>query len=105
MQYDRLVRQAVPRLRRLVAGLSPRRPGFDPGSVHVRFVVDKVALGQGFLRVVGFPLIISFHWCSINCKTWLKKLLIFITGIAQEAIRLRCVCSICCGALHHAKKD
>jgi hypothetical protein len=34
----------------------PRRPGFDPGSVHLRFVVDKVALGQVFLRVVGFPL-------------------------------------------------
>jgi hypothetical protein len=25
----------------LVAGLSPRRPGFAPGSVHVGFVVDK----------------------------------------------------------------
>jgi hypothetical protein len=95
---------AVPWLRRLVAGLSPRRPGFYPGSFHVRFVVDKVALGQVFLRVVGFPLSISFHWCSINCKTWLQKLLIFITGVAQEALRLRCVRSICCGALHHAKK-
>jgi hypothetical protein len=36
----------VPWLRRLVAGLSPRRPEFDPGSVHVGFVVDTVALGQ-----------------------------------------------------------
>jgi hypothetical protein len=26
--------------------LSPRKPGFDPESVHVGFVVDKVALGQ-----------------------------------------------------------
>ena len=33
-------------LRRLVATLSPRRPGFDPGSVHAGFVVGKVALGQ-----------------------------------------------------------
>jgi hypothetical protein len=57
-------------VRRFVAGLSPRRPGFDPGSVHVGFVVDKVALGQVFLRVLGFPLSISFHWCSITCKTW-----------------------------------
>jgi hypothetical protein len=32
--------------------LSPRSPGFDPGSVHVGFVVDKVALGQVFLRVL-----------------------------------------------------
>jgi hypothetical protein len=29
-----------------VAGLSPRRPGFEPGSIHVGFVVDKVALGR-----------------------------------------------------------
>jgi hypothetical protein len=43
---------AVPWLRRLVAGLSPRRPGFDPGSVHLGFVVDKVVLGQVLLRVL-----------------------------------------------------
>jgi hypothetical protein len=45
---------AVPWLRSLVAGLSSRRPGFAPGSSHVRFVVDKVALGQVFLTVVRF---------------------------------------------------
>jgi hypothetical protein len=43
---------AVPWLRRLVAGLSPWKPGFDPGSVHVGFVVDKVARGQVFPRVL-----------------------------------------------------
>jgi hypothetical protein len=32
-------------LRRLVASLSPRRPRFTPGPLHVGFVVDKVALG------------------------------------------------------------
>jgi hypothetical protein len=46
--------QAVPWLRRLVADLSPRRPGFDPGSVHVGIVMDKVALGQVFHRVLRF---------------------------------------------------
>jgi hypothetical protein len=45
---------AVPLLRRLVAGLSPRKPRFDPGSVHVEFVVDKVALGQVFPQVLQF---------------------------------------------------
>jgi hypothetical protein len=35
-------------LRRLAACLPTRRPGFDPGSVHVGFVVNKVALGQVF---------------------------------------------------------
>jgi hypothetical protein len=57
-----LIRRAVPWLRRLVAGLPPRRPGFDPGSVHVGFVVDKVALGQVFSQVLRFSLLISFHW-------------------------------------------
>jgi hypothetical protein len=45
---------AVPWLRRLVAGLPLRRLGFDPGSVHVGFVVDKVALGQVSPRVLRF---------------------------------------------------
>jgi hypothetical protein len=44
----RHVKRAVPWLRRLAAGLPLRRPGFDPESVHVGFVVDKVALGQVF---------------------------------------------------------
>ena len=35
-------------VRRLVAGLPPRRPGFNPGSAHVGFLVDKVALGEVF---------------------------------------------------------
>jgi hypothetical protein len=46
--------KAVPWLKRLVARLSPRRPGFGLGSVHVGFVVDKVALGQVFLRILWF---------------------------------------------------
>jgi hypothetical protein len=45
---------AVPWLRRIVAGLSPRRLGFDPGSVHMGFLVDKVALGLDFPRVLRF---------------------------------------------------
>jgi hypothetical protein len=39
---------AVSWLRRLVAGLSSRSPGFAPGSIHVGFAVDKVALRQVF---------------------------------------------------------
>jgi len=30
----------------------PQTPGFDPGLIHVRFVVDKVAVGQFYLRVI-----------------------------------------------------
>jgi hypothetical protein len=37
----------------VIKGLdSPRRPGFARRSIRVRFVVDKVALGQVFLRVL-----------------------------------------------------
>jgi len=36
----------------LVTGLSPWRPGCIQGSGYVRFVVDKVALGQDFLWVL-----------------------------------------------------
>jgi hypothetical protein len=61
--------KAVPWLRRLVACLPPRRPGFDPGSVHVGFVVDKVALGQVFLRVLRFS--------PVN-------FVIFITGLHKK---------------------
>jgi hypothetical protein len=45
---------AVPWLRRLAAGLPSRKSGFDSGPVRVGFVVDKVALGQFFLRVLQF---------------------------------------------------
>ena len=41
----------VPWIRRLVAGLSPNRPGLDPRQVDVGFVVNKLELGQVFLPV------------------------------------------------------
>jgi hypothetical protein len=41
------------------------RPLTAPGSIHVGFVVDKVALGQVFLRVL-YPVNISFHRRSPN---------------------------------------
>jgi len=31
-----------------------RRTELVPGTVHVSFVVDEVALGQAFLRLLGF---------------------------------------------------
>jgi hypothetical protein len=79
--------EAVPWLRRLVAGLSPRRPGFDVGSVHVGFVVDKVALGQMFLRALRFfP--VSFippvpHYME-NRKKPPVIIIIFITGLYNK---------------------
>jgi hypothetical protein len=46
--------ERVPWLKRLVAAPSLRRPGFVPKSVHVEFVVDKVALGLVSVRVLRF---------------------------------------------------
>jgi hypothetical protein len=80
-------RKAVPWLRRLAAGLPQRRPGFDPGSVYVGFVVNKVALGQVFSpESFGFPLLISFHRCSIARKRTKKIIIIFIfiTGLHNK---------------------
>jgi hypothetical protein len=34
------------------AGLSSWRAGFKPWPVHVRYVVDKVELGQDFVQVL-----------------------------------------------------
>ena len=45
---------ALPWLRRLVAGLSPRKPGFDPRPGHMEFLFHRVALRKMFLRVVLF---------------------------------------------------
>jgi hypothetical protein len=53
--------RVVPSLRRLVAGFPPWRPGFDPRSGPVRFVVNKVALGQVFSEYFDFPCQFSFH--------------------------------------------
>jgi hypothetical protein len=68
-------RRLVKRFRRLVASLSPRRPGFDPRSVHVGFVVEKVALGQVFPRLLQFspvsfiPPVLHYLKKKINKKT------------------------------------
>jgi hypothetical protein len=51
---------AVPWLRKLLAGLSLRRPAFDPRQVHVGFVVDEVALSHVPLpSTSGFPSLYS----------------------------------------------
>jgi hypothetical protein len=57
----------VPGFKLLVAGLSPLRPRFAAGSLHVGFVVDKVSLGQVFSEFFGFlcqhiiPLLLHTH--------------------------------------------
>jgi len=43
---------ALTRLRRLGAGLSSRRSGFNPTPVYMGFLVDKVTLGLVFILVL-----------------------------------------------------
>jgi hypothetical protein len=65
----------------------------NPGSVHVGFVVDKVELGQVFSPSTSvFPLIGQIK------KTDHLSLHLH-HRVAQYALGLRCVRSICCGAL------
>jgi hypothetical protein len=45
---------AVPWLKLLVAGLSPRRSGFHSMSVHVRFTVDRVETSFHYRSVFKF---------------------------------------------------
>jgi hypothetical protein len=42
--------------KRLVASFPPRRPGFDPRSGYLGFVVDKVALREVFSDYFGFSM-------------------------------------------------
>jgi hypothetical protein len=78
------VYKAVPCLRLLDAGLSPRRPGLDPGSVYVGFVVDKVTMGQVLRRILRFspndfiPPVLHYT------EKRKKKLNIFITGLHNK---------------------
>jgi hypothetical protein len=104
---------AVPCVRGLFAYLSTH---FNPRSVHVGFVVDKVARGQVFLLV-------SFHQCSIpmyitrrrdgrsrgtlkyavaligeNCvQTYLHSVLRCVMPVVLSAVvKLICVCVYVC---------
>jgi hypothetical protein len=82
---------AVQWLMRLVAGRSPRRPGFDPGSLDVGFVVDKNGAGTGFfLDYFAFPPV--FHYAE-NRK---KRIIIFITRLHNKP--QGCVASVASAA-------
>jgi hypothetical protein len=74
---------AVPWLRRLVAGLSPRRPGFDPDQSMWDLWWTKWQCARFFPEYFGFPLSISFHRCYITRKNE-KTLIIFIIGLHNK---------------------
>jgi hypothetical protein len=78
-----------------LAGPSPRRPGFDPGSIHVGIVVDKVALGQVFPRVLRFSPV-NLIPPMLHYKEERKHLMIFITRLHNKP--LGCVASVASAA-------
>ena len=51
--------------RQLVSNTSTPRAGFDQWSIYVRFVANKVALAEVFLRVRRFYSSVSLKQCSI----------------------------------------
>jgi len=53
--------QAEPWLRQLVTCHSLNKPWFNPRLVHVGFVMEKVAVRQGFVEYFGSLLSISLH--------------------------------------------
>lgn len=57
--------RAVARLGRLDAVLAPEKPGFDYWSVHVRYVVNKIASGKILLGVLQISQLVSLHPRSI----------------------------------------
>jgi hypothetical protein len=59
--------KVFPWVRGLGAGLATRRPGFDPGLVLIRFMVDRSAQGQvSSSEYFGFSLSLSFQHCCIH---------------------------------------
>ena len=82
--------QAVPWLRRLVAGPSPRSPGFNLRSFQVRFVMDS---GTGTVPVFRVPpasiippmLRIRLHVCLARTRGTNRRSL----GTVQKAVPFR----------------
>jgi hypothetical protein len=78
----------MPLVRQFVTGLLPPRPGFMPGSFRVRFMVDKVTLGQVFL-----PSYLVFH-CQYHSAVALHTLILsggWTIGLLVAAVTVNMV--------------
>jgi hypothetical protein len=79
----------------LAVGLPPLRRGFDAGSVHLSFVVDKVALRQVSPRALRYPPVSFIPPCSVTWRRTQNNHLHLDHRAAQEALGLRCARSVC----------
>jgi hypothetical protein len=92
--------KTVPWLRWLAACHPPRRPGFDPGSVRG----GQSGTGTGFsLSTSVFPCQFDSTGAPSLGKGTKNNHHIH-HRVVQEALKLRCARSVCCGALLHLKK-
>jgi hypothetical protein len=55
-------------LKRLLAGLLLLKPGVNPRTVHVKFVVNKVAAEEVYLSNVVFPC--HYHSTNTPYSSW-----------------------------------
>jgi hypothetical protein len=56
----------VPWLRRIVAGLTPWRPGFDAAQIYLGFVIRKVTLGLAFLWTLRLSTVSIYTLGSVS---------------------------------------
>jgi hypothetical protein len=74
-------------LRRLVADLLLQRPGFSSRSVHVGFVVDRVALGQVSVWVLGFsPVSFIPPWLPILISSGRWTAVPFVVALQRQGL-------------------
>jgi type VI protein secretion system component VasA len=93
-KYERAV------LRRLFAGISQRRPGFDPGQSLWDLWWTKWHWDRFFPEYFGFPLSISFHRCSITRKNEKKINQSSSSQVCTISLKAAVLRSICCGVLN-----
>jgi hypothetical protein len=72
------LRRSMPLLRWLVTVLSWQSAGFDARSVHVGFIMDKVALGQVFSsQVLSFSPVNFIPLVLHYMEKWEKLIIIY----------------------------